>query len=221
MTIPKLNNIKGAIKDIVETQTVCNEKIIMLPCDKLRIADDQPFRLYTDAQLADLAVRIKQSGLLNPIIVRPAPLFGDKYDVLSGRNRAKRTVSNYIRLTELIPELLTLVDEKKLPLMVSVELSQFEPHEQTCVFNECYKKGKKLSPEQINSLKQLSYNLEFNDESAREIMNARPAKPIVKKQFIKFDKSKFTQFGEIINTSNLEQLFIEFLESRKGAGNES
>jgi len=71
------------------TNVTAIEQAVMLPCEKLIIDENQPFRLYTDEQIEDLAARIKQSGLLNPIIVRPSKHNPDSYEVLSGRNRTR------------------------------------------------------------------------------------------------------------------------------------
>jgi ParB family chromosome partitioning protein len=270
---------------------------VFIPCDKLIIDEKQPFRLYNQEKLKDLAERIKQSGLLSPIIVRPAP--EGMYEVLSGRNRlhaimlnggkeiaafirnvsddeakmimlnanlgqrenllpsekakayameaeilnrngkrpdstfgkdcqsydarkimsekhneSGRSIANYIRLAYLNPELLSLVDEKKLPLLTGVELSYLSKYEQQILFNLFISKGLKPNAEQLSGLRKLSKEKKINIQALEEFFE-KPRKS-TKKEYIKLDKSKFSQFADIINNAkNLEQQFINFLHAQK------
>ena len=52
-------------------------------------------------------------------------------------NESRETVRRYIRLTHLIPELLTLMDENKMALSVGVELSFLDEQSQREVFEQC------------------------------------------------------------------------------------
>jgi ParB family chromosome partitioning protein len=254
-------------------------KITVVPCYKLIIDENQPFRLYTEEQLNDLAGRIKRSGLLNPIIARPA----DKgmYEVLSGRNRvkavmlngneeietiirdvdddtaaiimidanlgqretlypsekakaykleadvlnrrgkrpdssfsndcenfdahqiigerhneSKRTITYYIRLTHLIPELLELVDEKKLQFTAGVELSYLDAESQKLLLDKYIGKGVKLSKEQISKLKTLAKDGGLNEQTMAELLEKKKeAKPTGKKFKLSFER--FSVFSGI------------------------
>lgn len=61
-------------------------RVLRLPCHLLA---DHPFStgLYDQAHLAGLTVSIKETGLLEPILVRPYD--GDRYQVLSGHYRLR------------------------------------------------------------------------------------------------------------------------------------
>jgi ParB family chromosome partitioning protein len=295
--------IPGKLKKPI---TEATNRIVMLPCENLIIDPKQPFRLYTEEQLADLAMRIKQSGLLNPITVRPTKLNKDRYEILSGRNRtravmlngdkeiaaiirevdndeatmimldanlgqrkdllpsekakaykmeaeilgrkgmriqpnlgtkcpiresydarqkiadkygeSKRNISNYIRLDYLSKELLSYIDEKKLTILTGVELSYLKANEQDFIFSKYISKGKKLSPSQLSALKILSKENNFLPHEVQNILGENKPVNAHKKEFIKFDKSKFTQFIDTIGESKLEQLFLEFLESYQNKG---
>lgn len=63
-----------------------------------------------------------------------------------------RQVKRYIRLTELIPEFLDLVDEKRVGLMVAVDISFFDKDLQKWLY-EYIKENGFLKPEQIEALK--------------------------------------------------------------------
>jgi ParB family chromosome partitioning protein len=64
-----------------------------------------------------------------------------------------RQVKRYIRLTMLIPELLQLVDEKKLPFVVGVEISYLDEEFQEVIYKNLME-GKKVGKNEIHSLRQ-------------------------------------------------------------------
>ncbi len=64
-----------------------------------------------------------------------------------------RQVKRYIRLTMLIPELLQLVDEKKLPFVVGVEISYLDEEFQEVIYKNLME-GKKVGKNEMHSLRQ-------------------------------------------------------------------
>lgn len=64
-----------------------------------------------------------------------------------------RQVKRYIRLTMLIQELLQLVDEKKLPFVVGVEISYLDEEFQEVIYKNLME-GKKVGKNEIHSLRQ-------------------------------------------------------------------
>ncbi|MBR0429047.1 MAG: ParB/RepB/Spo0J family partition protein [Lachnospiraceae bacterium] len=65
-----------------------------------------------------------------------------------------RQVQKYIRLTELIPELLDLVDEKKLPITMAVDMSYFNEEIQGWLL-DYFKTNGKITQKQMAALKEL------------------------------------------------------------------
>lgn len=47
----------------------------------------QPRRVFTDAELEDLVASIRENGLLQPLVVRPAPSAPDRYELIAGERR--------------------------------------------------------------------------------------------------------------------------------------
>ena len=66
-----------------------------------------------------------------------------------------RQVRNYIRLTYLIPEILDMVDQKKIQFVSAVDLSYLEEQIQKWVF-EYIKDNGFIKPVQITALKKIS-----------------------------------------------------------------
>ncbi len=65
-----------------------------------------------------------------------------------------RQVQKYIRLTELIPPILNMVDNKELPISMAVDISYFSQEVQEW-FYEYHRANKGIKPAQIKALKEL------------------------------------------------------------------
>jgi ParB family transcriptional regulator, chromosome partitioning protein len=57
------------------------------PIDLLVRNPDQPRRIFTEADIDDLAASIREKGVLQPILVRPAPGQPGKYQIIAGERR--------------------------------------------------------------------------------------------------------------------------------------
>ena len=86
-----------------------------------------------------------------------------------GQSRAQ--IQRYIRLTYLIPELLDLVDEKKISFNPAVELSYLKPTEQEMFLSVMEWSQNAPSLSQAQRLKKLSHEGKLTPDAMREIMN--------------------------------------------------
>ena len=82
-----------------------------------------------------------------------------------------KQVQRYIRLTYLIPELLDLVDEKKISFNPAVELSYLKPTEQEMFLSVMEWSQNSPSLSQAQRLKKLSQEGKLTPDAMREIMN--------------------------------------------------
>ncbi len=57
------------------------------PIDLLIRNPDQPRRLFSEAEINDLAASIREKGVLQPLLVRPAPGQPGKYQIVAGERR--------------------------------------------------------------------------------------------------------------------------------------
>lgn len=100
---------------------------------------------------------------------------GPKLDAASkigddtGESRSQ--IKRYIRLTNLIPELLDLVDQKQISFNPAVELSYLKPEEQEMFLQAMDEVQAAPSLSQAQRLKKLSQEGGFTLDAAREIMN--------------------------------------------------
>jgi ParB family chromosome partitioning protein len=82
-----------------------------------------------------------------------------------------KQVQRYIRLTHLIPELLDLVDQKKISFNPAVELSYLKPTEQEMFLSVMDWSQNAPSLSQAQRLKKLSQDGKLTPNAMREIMN--------------------------------------------------
>ena len=82
-----------------------------------------------------------------------------------------RQVQRFIRLTNLIPELLDMVDQKQISFNPAVELSYLAPEEQEIFMQAMDEVQAAPSLSQAQRLKKLAQEDDFTMDSAREIMN--------------------------------------------------
>lgn len=100
-------------------------------------------------------------------------LFGRKtVEVLAEESgESIKQIQRYIRLTNLIPELLEMVDQKQISFNPAVELSYLAPEEQETFLAAMDEMQAAPSLSQAQRLKKLAQEGDFTLDSAREIMN--------------------------------------------------
>ena len=84
---------------------------------------------------------------------------------------SEATVFRFIRLTNLVPELLDLVDQRQISFNPAVELSYLKPEEQQMFMEAMDEVQAAPSLSQAQRLKKLSQEGSFTMDAAREIMN--------------------------------------------------
>ena len=91
--------------------------------------------------------------------------------IADGANESARQVSRYIRLTELIPELLDLVDEGRIAFRPAVELSYLQKEEQGALLEQISYADATPSLAQAIKLKRFSQDGKLNNEVIESIMS--------------------------------------------------
>ena len=84
---------------------------------------------------------------------------------------SRNQIQRYIRLTNLIPELLEMVDQKQISFNPAVELSYLAPEEQEIFMQAMDEVQASPSLSQAQRLKKLAQEGDFAMDAAREIMN--------------------------------------------------
>lgn len=122
-----------------------------------------------------------------------------------------RQVAKYIRLTELIPELLDNVDVKKITLTMGVDLSYLDVQVQKWVY-EYFKENGFLKPVQVEALKNHSNLSNASQHMIITILNeALPKKSTAAKVSLS-EKKLDKYFPPHYSAKDCENVIIQLLE---------
>lgn len=126
-----------------------------------------------------------------------------------GDSRAQ--IQRYIRLTELQPELMKMVDEKKIAFTPAVELSYLKPDEQRMLIDSIESEQSTPSLSQAQRMKKLSQRGELNDDVIFSIMTElkKPEKNEIRLSSDILEK----YFPKNYTPQKMQEVIIKLLES--------
>lgn len=130
--------------------------------------------------------------------------------IAEGTSESARTVQRYIRLTELIPTLQELVDEKKMGLTPASEISFLKPKEQELLVTTIESEQAIPSLSQAQRLKKLSQEGKLNEDNMLAIMSET-----------KKDVERITLSGEVLrkyfprsySPKRIEETILKLIET--------
>jgi len=165
--IAGLSSVKADVKDMTRDEAIILmvesnlQRSVILPSEK---AFSYKMRLEA----------LKRQGKRTDLTSRP---LGDKLnDMRSGERvgaevgESERQIQRYIRLTELTPELLDMVDEGKIALRPAVELSYLTKEEQELVQEACFELDCTPSHAQTIRMRKFSEEGRLSDAVIESIM---------------------------------------------------
>lgn len=120
------------------------------------------------------------------------------------------TVRNYISLTQLIPELLQMVDEKKIGLTPAYQLASLPEQEQTLLVDTILSEQNTPSLSQAQRLRRLSQAGELNEDSILKIMAEQ--KKAVKMDVTLSEEKLRKYFPRAYSPAKIEELIFKLLE---------
>ena len=124
---------------------------------------------------------------------------------------SERQVHRYIRLTELIPEILWMVDEKKIALTPAVELSYLTWQEQRDLLETMESEDCTPSLSQAIQMKRLSQAGELDIDRIFDILREPKANQIDKISFRTADIRKY--FPKSYSAARIQEHIIKLLEA--------
>ena len=165
------------------------------------------------------AYKMKLDAIKHQGIKNASRQVGEKYSVnaLSEKsNDSARNIHRYIALTELLPALLGMVDDKKIPFNTGVELSYLSKEEQGQLLGLMGELSLIPSLDQARHLKKFSQK----GELCREVMAGvliKIERPAPVQVTIKRDRLK-RFFPESYTQEQIEEVIFSLLEEWKGKG---
>ena len=122
-----------------------------------------------------------------------------------------KTVQRYIRLTNLIPSILDMVDEKRIAFTPAVELSYLFPEEQTMLLSEMEYNDCTPNLSQAQRLKALSMQGLFTGERLSAIMGEEKAN---QKERVKIPADRIRKyFPKDYTTAQIEETIVKLCEA--------
>lgn len=155
---------------------------------------------------------MKRQGQRNDLTSRPMVDKLKSADIMGEEvGESGRQIQRYIRLTELIPELLQLVDDDKMKLRPAVEISYLTKSEQEYVFEAMEYNEVFPSHPQARELKKLSIEGKLTDDEIDRIMSEE--KPN-QKENIKFSVDKVRgYFPKEYTPTEMQNIIVKLLEN--------
>lgn len=196
-----------------------------VPAIVKEMSDDEAIIKMVDANIQREEILPSERAFSFKMKMEAMSRQGQRNDLTSGQNVPKltsdvigeengmsgRQVKRYIRLTELIPELLECTDNKKIGLVMAVDLSYLDEQVQKWVY-EYFKENGFLKPVQVEALKNYPNLSNVTQFSVISIMNdALPKKS--KESKLSFSAKKLDKyFPPQYSTKERESIIIQLLE---------
>lgn len=202
--------------------------LFQMPCIVRDLTDEEATILMVDSNLQRENIlpsekafaykmkldAMKRQGKRNDLTSTPmaGKLKGRESAEIIGQvsGESKDQVRRFIRLTELIPELLNMVDDNKIAFRPAVELSYLSKEEQTKLLETMSYEESTPSLAQAQKIKQLSQEGGLNDDVILSIMSER--KPNQKEQ-LKIPRERIEKyFSDKTTAAEIEKVIIQALE---------
>lgn len=134
---------------------------------------------------------------------------GQKFQPVNSRDElaqnapdSSRQIQRYIHLTNLIPEIMDLVDSGKIGMTPAVELSYIPQEEQQMVFEAIDSESSTPSLSQAQRLRKMSAAKELNDDTALQVMMEQKKPPLAETK-----KNDPTTNGFLIPANKVQHYF--------------
>ena len=196
-----------------------------IPAIVKEMSDDEAIIKMVDANIQREEIFPSERAFSFKMKMEAMSRQGQRNDLTSGQNVPKltsdvigeengmsgRQVKRYIRLTELIPELLECTDNKKIGLVMGVDLSYLDEQVQKWVY-EYFKENGFLKPVQVEALKNYPNLSNATQFSVISIMNDALSKKSEESKLSFSAKKLDKYFPPQYSTKERESIIIQLLE---------
>jgi ParB family chromosome partitioning protein len=93
----------------------------MVPIDRIRRSELNPRKTFSETELDELASSIREKGLIQPLIVRPADASGHSYEIVAGERRWRAAQRASLHLVPVIVRALSDREALELAIIENVQ----------------------------------------------------------------------------------------------------
>ena len=205
-----LTKIPTIIREMTDDEAVINMVDANVQLEELLPSEKAfAYRMKLDAMKRQAGRPGKNNVSQNETNLRSDEILAK--EIGSSRNQIQR----YIRLTELIPELLDMVDRKKLQFTVAVDISYIDPVVQQWLYEYIRENGF-IKPAQVIALRKYLQIEKVNQQRMIMILNENmPGRTSINRK-ITFSEDKLSKyFPPFYSQLDMENIMIELLEEWK------
>lgn len=190
-----------------------------MPCIIKDLTDDEAIIIMVDSNIQREEILISEKAFAYKLKLEAMKHQGKNNDKTCGQvvhksrddvsnEESGRQVQRYIRLTELIPKLLELVDIKRISFNPAVEISYLTKNEQSHLLDaiECY--GATPSLSQAQKMKKLSLANKLNADNIHEIMTEEKGE-VIQKYHLSYTRVKKYVPREVETVNEVEEYLLK------------
>jgi ParB family chromosome partitioning protein len=105
------------------------------PIELLRRNPQQPRRIFSEAEIDELALSIREKGVLQPLLVRPAPDAPGEYQIVAGERRWRASQRAGLRVLPVVVRTdLTDLDVLEIGVIENVQRQDLKPLEEAAAY---------------------------------------------------------------------------------------
>lgn len=106
-----------------------------VPIEHLERNPDQPRRTFTEAELSELAASIREKGVIQPILVRPAPGKAGRFQIVAGERRWRAAQLAALTTVPVIERQLDDLEVLEVALVENVQREDLNPVEEARAYS--------------------------------------------------------------------------------------
>lgn len=121
----------AAVVEAPDTNDTANVVVgLDKPIELLVRNPDQPRKVFSDVEIDDLAASIREKGVLQPILVRPAPKEKDKFQIIAGERRWRAAQKAGLHTVPVIVRELNDLEVLEVGIVENVQRTDLNPIEE-------------------------------------------------------------------------------------------
>jgi len=125
-----LSDSPAAAPDLAVETSVAQTRGMEQPIELLVRNPDQPRRLFGETELEELTASIREKGLLQPILVRPAPGHAGKFQIVAGERRWRAAQKAGLHTVPVVVRDLDDLDVLEIGIIENVQRADLNPIEE-------------------------------------------------------------------------------------------